>query len=70
MSQLLKLRLLVVGECKSGKTSFIKKYMDSEFEVNDSVSTTYASEAYQKQIDFSEGLKLFLDIWDSYSGDK
>lgn len=69
MSQKLKLRILVVGDAKVGKTSFIKKYLDPEADI-DVNTTTYGSEAYLKAIDYCEGLKVELDVWDTYSGDK
>ena len=69
MSQKLKLRIVVVGDAKVGKTSFIKKYLDPEADI-DVNTTTYGSEAYLKAIDYCEGLKVELDVWDTYSGDK
>ena len=65
----LKFRVLVVGGVETGKTSFIQKYIDPHDSLEDT-KKTYGAEAYLKRIDYSEGITIDLDIWDTYAGEK
>ena len=64
----MKLRILVVGDVETGKTSFIQKYINPNDSLQDT-KKTYGAEAYMKRVKYSEGIHVDLDIWDTYAGE-
>ncbi|CAI2371132.1 unnamed protein product [Moneuplotes crassus] len=71
LSERFQIRIICVGPKKSGKTSFIKRYVNSFEDSNASSqilnnSSTMNEKAYLKICRTKDGKTLELDIWDTY----
>ena len=61
------LKIILVGDCKTGKSNFVNKYTKNSF--NDSYKPTIVSEFGYKIIEF-DGLLYRIQLWDIAGQDK
>ena len=62
-------KLLVVGDGKVGKTSFIKKFLNQHEEIKEK-KKTLTTDLYKRDWITSDGKELSLKIFDIYAGER
>jgi len=63
-----KIKLIVVGESKVGKTSLINQYIEHTF--NSDITFTITSDKYEKIIKLDNNEELNIEIWDTVGQEK
>jgi len=61
-------KVVLLGEAGVGKTSLIQRYINNKF--SDDYVTSFTAQFLRKVIDFSDGKRIVIDIWDTAGQEK